>query len=133
MKSMKRCTRILLLLLLVFPLLAQVAKAEDWVYRLHKGENLTLVAQRFLKPEFTPEQLQIDNGILKDREMPVGTEIRVPLDWRVSLPATFMSWRGSSSRRRTRPYRGRISRRLYSVAGGLVYAGSQSMAPGGIA
>ncbi len=68
-------------ILLLLPLLLQTAAAEDWVYRLHKGENLTLVAERFLKPQFTPEQLQVYNGVLKDRQMPVGTEIRVPMDW----------------------------------------------------
>ena len=67
--------------LLLFTLLLNPLSAEDWVYRLHKGENLTLVANRFLKPEFTPEQLQVYNGVLKDRQMPVGTEIRVPMDW----------------------------------------------------
>jgi hypothetical protein len=67
--------------LLLFTLLLHPAMAEDWIYRLHKGENLTLVAERFLKPQFTPEQLQVYNGVLKDRQMPVGTEIRVPMDW----------------------------------------------------
>jgi hypothetical protein len=69
------------LTLLLFMQLPHAVSAEDWVYRLHKGENLTVVAQRFLKPEFTPEQLQVYNGVLKDRQMPVGTEIRVPMDW----------------------------------------------------
>lgn len=55
--------------------------SEDWSYRIHEGENLTLVAERFLKQEFTPEQLQIYNAIANDREIPIGTEIRVPIDW----------------------------------------------------
>jgi hypothetical protein len=55
--------------------------SEDWAYRIHEGENLTLVAERFLKSDFTPEQLQIYNGIANDREIPIGTEIRVPIDW----------------------------------------------------
>ncbi len=78
--AMSYCYRLFLTFLL-FALLLHPAMAEDWVYRLHKGENLTLVAKRFLKPEFTPEQLQVYNGVLKDRQMPVGTEIRVPMDW----------------------------------------------------
>lgn len=69
------------LVLLLFVMQLQVALGEDWVYRLRKGDNLTLVANRFLKPEFTPEQLQVYNGVLRDRQMPVGTEIRVPMDW----------------------------------------------------
>ncbi|MEJ2464407.1 MAG: FecR domain-containing protein [Candidatus Thiodiazotropha sp.] len=81
MKSMKPYLRSGLFLLLLFAVLLQPVLAEDWVYRLHKGENLTLVAKRFLKPTFTPEQLQIYNGVLKDRQMPVGTEIRIPMDW----------------------------------------------------
>ena len=67
--------------LLVLLLLSFAAPAEDWAYRLHQGENLTTVANRFLKPMFTPEQLQVYNGIVNDREIPIGTEIRVPLDW----------------------------------------------------
>ncbi|MCU7919866.1 MAG: FecR domain-containing protein [Candidatus Thiodiazotropha sp. (ex Epidulcina cf. delphinae)] len=55
--------------------------SEDWSYRLREGENLTQVAERFLKSEFTPEQLQVYNSIDKDREIPIGTEIRAPIDW----------------------------------------------------
>ena len=62
-------------------LLSGRLSAEDWIYRLHKGDTLTLVAERFLKPQFTAAQLQVYNGIMKDREIPVGTEIRVPIDW----------------------------------------------------
>jgi hypothetical protein len=79
--AMKVILHILFSLLLLPALYLETASGEDWVYRLHKGENLTLVAERFLKPEFTPEQLQVYNGVLKDREMPVGTEVRVPMDW----------------------------------------------------
>ncbi|MCU7842703.1 MAG: FecR domain-containing protein [Candidatus Thiodiazotropha sp. (ex Monitilora ramsayi)] len=68
---------ICLYLVFLFPAVA----AEDWVYRMHQGDTLTQVAERFLKPEFTPEQLQVYNGIIKDRAIPVGTEIRVPIDW----------------------------------------------------
>jgi len=66
---------------LLLLLLSGRLMAEDWIYRLHKGDTLTLVAERFLKPQFTAAQLQVYNGILKDRQMPVGTEIRVPIDW----------------------------------------------------
>ncbi|MCU7829045.1 MAG: FecR domain-containing protein [Candidatus Thiodiazotropha sp. (ex Myrtea sp. 'scaly one' KF741663)] len=72
---------LILITCLFISLLSLTVAAEDWVYRLHQGETLTLVAERFLKPEFTPEQLQVYNGILNDREIPVGTEIRVPIDW----------------------------------------------------
>lgn len=73
--------RITGLLSLLFAIYSNQAWSEDWIYRLHEGENLTLVKERFLKPEFTPEQLQVFNGIEEDREIPVGTEIRVPIDW----------------------------------------------------
>lgn len=66
---------------LLLSLLSGRLPAEDWIYRLHRGDTLTLVAERFLKPRFTAAQLQVYNGILKDREIPVGTEIRVPIDW----------------------------------------------------
>ncbi|MBT3060322.1 MAG: FecR domain-containing protein [Candidatus Thiodiazotropha sp.] len=68
-------------LLLVLTTLSTRAWSEDWTYRIHEGENLTIVAERFLKSEFTPEQLQVYNNIIKDREIPIGTEIRVPIDW----------------------------------------------------
>ncbi|MCG8487221.1 MAG: FecR domain-containing protein [Chromatiales bacterium] len=70
-----------LLLLLLLSTLSSLAWSEDWIYKLHEGENLTLVKERFLKPEFTAWQLQVYNSIEKDREIPVGTEIRVPIDW----------------------------------------------------
>jgi len=73
---LKTSSLLLLLLLLPFAL-----PAEDWAYRIHQGETLTTVANRFLKSMFTPEQLRVYNGIIKDREIPIGTEIRVPLDW----------------------------------------------------
>ena len=76
----------LLLLFSVFVIPPQVW-SEDWTYRLHEGESLSLVAQRFLKMEFTPEQLQLYNGIENDRQIPVGTEIRVPIDWLKDLLA----------------------------------------------
>ncbi|MEJ2618746.1 MAG: FecR domain-containing protein [Candidatus Thiodiazotropha sp.] len=69
------------LFLLLLSMFSCLAWSEDWIYRLHEGENLTLVQERFLKAEITPLQLQAYNNIEKDREIPVGTEIRVPIDW----------------------------------------------------
>ncbi len=68
-----------LFFILIF--LSSPVLAEDWAYRMHQGDTLSDLSQRFLKPEFTPEMLQVYNGIIKDREIPVGTEIRVPIDW----------------------------------------------------
>jgi hypothetical protein len=72
---------IISLLFFVMLVISYQTWSEDWAYRIHEGENLTFVAERFLKSEFTPEQLQIYNGIANDREIPIGTEIRVPIDW----------------------------------------------------
>ena len=47
------------LLLFLLVILTSQTWAEDWAYRIHEGENLALVAERFLKSEFTPDQLQI--------------------------------------------------------------------------
>jgi hypothetical protein len=69
------------LFLLLLSMFSCLVWSEDWIYRLHEGENLTLVQERFLKAEITPRQLQAYNDIEKDREIPVGTEIRVPIDW----------------------------------------------------
>lgn len=68
-------------LLLFLMSLSSLVLAEDWTYRMHQGDTLSDLSQRFLKPEFTPEMLQVYNGIIKDREIPIGTEIRVPIDW----------------------------------------------------
>jgi hypothetical protein len=60
---------------------SSAAWSEDWTYRIREGENLTLIAQRFMKPEFTPQQLQAHNRIEKDRKIPIGTGIRIPINW----------------------------------------------------
>ncbi len=57
------------------------AWGEDWTYRIREGENLTILVERYLKPEFTPAQLQDYNGIVDDRRIPVGTSIHIPIDW----------------------------------------------------
>ncbi|MES9893337.1 MAG: FecR domain-containing protein [Candidatus Thiodiazotropha endolucinida] len=69
------------LLFFVLVVITGQAWSEDWAYRIHEGENLSIIAERFLKSEFTPEQLQIYNGIANNTEIPIGTEIRVPIDW----------------------------------------------------
>ncbi|MEW8192491.1 MAG: FecR domain-containing protein, partial [Candidatus Thiodiazotropha sp.] len=80
--SMRQYTGIITsFLFFILTLITGPAWSEDWAYRIHEGENLSIVAERFLKSEFTPEQLQIYNGIANDKEIPIGTEIRVPIDW----------------------------------------------------
>jgi hypothetical protein len=69
------------LLLIVLASISTCIWSEDWAYRLHEGETLTVVAERFLKSEITPDQLQLYNGIVDDRAIPIGTELRVPIDW----------------------------------------------------
>ncbi|MEN8166963.1 MAG: FecR domain-containing protein [Pseudomonadota bacterium] len=76
--------RLFLLLLLFLPALLQ---ADDFVYRIRPGETLSGISARFLKPEITPTQLQAHNNIEKDRTIPIGTEIRIPLEWLQQAPA----------------------------------------------
>ncbi|MEN8177298.1 MAG: FecR domain-containing protein [Pseudomonadota bacterium] len=73
-----------LMALLCLPALSQ---AEDWVYRIRPGETLSGISVRFLLPEITTAQLQAHNKIEEDREIPVGTEIRIPLEWLLQSPA----------------------------------------------
>lgn len=73
-----------LLVLLFFPALLQ---AEDWIYRIRPGETLSAISTRFLLPEFSTAQLQAHNNIEDDRGIPVGTEIRIPLEWLLQSPA----------------------------------------------
>jgi hypothetical protein len=77
----QRCSGLVVLIFFLMSAVSSQLRSEDWIYRLHEGENLTLVKEWFLKPEFTAEQLQIYNGIERDREIPIGTEVRVPIDW----------------------------------------------------
>ncbi len=63
------------------------AYAEDWSYRIREGENLSILAARYLKPEFTAAQLQDYNGIVEDRNITVGTDIRIPIEWMKDLLA----------------------------------------------
>ncbi|MET0088631.1 MAG: FecR domain-containing protein [Candidatus Thiodiazotropha sp.] len=61
------------------------AWGEDWTYRIREGENLTMLVERYLKSEFTAEQLQDYNGIVEDRRTPVGFGIQIPIDWMKAL------------------------------------------------
>jgi hypothetical protein len=96
--------------------------SEDWSYRLDEGENLTLVANRFLKPEFTSEQLQRYNAIPNDREIPIGTKIRVPINWLKEMLAgvKVRSVHGEASVRR----RG-VDETTTLVAGTMLNAGDR--------
>ncbi|MET0067658.1 MAG: FecR domain-containing protein [Candidatus Thiodiazotropha sp.] len=62
-------------------------QAEDWTYRIREGENLTILAARYLKPEFTAALLQDYNGIVQDRKISIGTGIQIPIDWMKALLA----------------------------------------------
>ena len=77
--------RFLTLLLLLF--LSGLGVAEDWIYRIRPGESLSVISARYLLPDITPVQLQSHNQIEKDREIPIGTEIRIPLEWLQHAPA----------------------------------------------
>jgi len=77
----------LLLLLLTLLFLTSLAKAEDWIYRIRPGENLSVISERYLSAEITPAQLQSHNHIEQDRDIPIGTEIRIPLEWLQQAPA----------------------------------------------
>ena len=76
-----------LLILLALLFLPGLASAEEWVYRIRPGENLSVISARYLLPEITPAQLQSHNNIEEDREIPIGTEIRIPLGWLQQAPA----------------------------------------------
>lgn len=68
-------------LLLICLLCTAVLQADDWIYRIRPGETLSSISARFLLPNIPVTQLQTYNNIENDRDIAVGTEIRVPLDW----------------------------------------------------
>jgi len=76
-----------LLLTLLLLTLCTLAQGEEWVYRMRAGETLSGISARFLRPGITPAQLQAHNQIIKDRQIPIGTEIHVPLAWLKQSPA----------------------------------------------
>ena len=73
-----------LAVLVCLPLLLQ---AEEWIYRIRPGETLSGISARYLRPEISAAQLQVHNKIEKDRAIPIGTKILIPLEWLLQSPA----------------------------------------------
>lgn len=59
----------------------------DWVYVMREGETLFSVAQSYLRNEDAWRALQHHNGVQRDRKMPAGYKVRIPLAWLKTIPA----------------------------------------------
>lgn len=59
----------------------------DWIYEMHAGETLFSVAQSYLRDADGWQALQRYNGVQRDRKMPAGYKVRIPLAWLKTIPA----------------------------------------------
>ncbi|RDH82096.1 MAG: sugar transporter [endosymbiont of Escarpia spicata] len=74
-------------------------QAEDWVYRLRGGDSLSKISAQYLKNEISSVRLQYYNQIKNPTRIPLGTEIKVPLEWLklTPSPAEVLSLEGEVS------------------------------------
>ena len=83
--TLSRTLRILFLLSLLAT--SGWLHAEDWVYLIRPGETVGSIWERFVSDAVTPKQILDYNQIENDRNIPVGTQIRIPLEWLKQAPA----------------------------------------------
>ncbi len=95
---MLRYTRFLTAISLLILILSSV-QAEDWVYRMRGGDSLSKISAQYLKNEISTVRLQYYNQIENPTRIPLGTEIKVPLEWLqlTPSPAEVLSLEGEVS------------------------------------
>lgn len=64
----------------VLPLRA-AADSTDWTYTVRPGDTLWSICQRFSYYDKCWQELGQYNGVVKDRAVPIGSKIRMPVDW----------------------------------------------------
>ncbi|MES9884576.1 MAG: LysM peptidoglycan-binding domain-containing protein, partial [Sedimenticola sp.] len=85
--------------LLFFLLLcATPVKAGDWIYTFRPGDNLWNFTRAYLKSPSLQEKLRKYNKIPVADYVPMGTELRIPVEWlsREPAPAEVLFIRGKS-------------------------------------
>ena len=72
------------------------ASAQDWIYPIRQGDTPWSICLEHTNKPGCWIELSRYNGIDRDRRIPIGTEIRVPIDWLVTVPAvgTALSLQG---------------------------------------
>ncbi|WP_177419515.1 FecR domain-containing protein [endosymbiont of Lamellibrachia barhami] len=95
---MLRYTRFITAISLLILALPSV-QAEDWVYRMRSGDSLSKISAQFLKNEISTVRLQYYNQIENPTRIPLGSEIKVPLEWLklTPSPAEVLSLEGEVS------------------------------------
>ncbi|MBL3600169.1 MAG: FecR domain-containing protein [gamma proteobacterium endosymbiont of Lamellibrachia anaximandri] len=83
---MLRYTRFITAIALLILILSS-AQAEDWIYRMRGGDSLSKVSAQYLKKEISSVRLQYYNQIENPTRIPLGTEIKVPLEWLKLTPS----------------------------------------------
>jgi hypothetical protein len=75
------------ILILLVAMLAGMASADDWIYIVKKGDTIIQTTREFMADPNAWRRLQEYNDIGKDREIPIGTKINIPVDWLKKEPA----------------------------------------------
>lgn len=61
--------------------MAQSKATKDLVHVLKKGENIWTLSHAYLSQPSRWRELQHYNGVRKDRALPAGTPVRIPIQW----------------------------------------------------
>lgn len=73
--------------LLFLSLCPTAAKASDWLYTFRPGDNLWNFTRAYLKSPGLQDKLQRYNGIAVADYVPMGRELRIPVEWLIREPA----------------------------------------------
>ncbi len=60
---------------------------QEWIYQLRPGDTLFDLSHSYLRNPEDWQRLQRHNGVTRDRAMPPGTPVRIPLAWLRAVPA----------------------------------------------
>lgn len=78
--------KLLFVLILIFLSSTRVIASDDWIYSVSAGENLWVLADRYLKNVSFTERLKTYNQISDPYNIPPGTKIKVPVKWLKTSP-----------------------------------------------
>lgn len=85
-----RQSKFIFILFLVSFLLVQPSSAADWQYTMRPGDTLWTLCEHYSKEPGCWQKLGPLNNIDRDRQIPPGTRIRIPVDW-LKVPAASVN------------------------------------------